>query len=238
MQQLNTAWMTVQASGKPGASSRSSEATAPRPSRPPGPHECTFCGFQPARPVKLRSITGLVLFYRSRVFHASACRACGLKLFRETQSRTLVRGWWGLFAFFRNLFAIVANLNQRANLKQMAVPQSRASDVLTPLSSPMSGSRKVARRPGPYVATVAAAFVIATIAGGFVAQSQGIPAPDDFVGTCLSADLATVDCTDSATILRVESYRDPAQTQSCVSPQRYAPNRDIATGGGFCVTDF
>lgn len=71
--------------------------------------DCDLCGSVPAAPFSFTQVTGMLLADRIRTLDATLCRECALGIGREMQSRTLVSGWWGVLAVFRNLAAIVGN---------------------------------------------------------------------------------------------------------------------------------
>lgn len=193
-------------------------------------------------PVTLRSLTGLLIFYRTRRFEASLCRTCGINMFRELQAITLVRGWWGLIAFMRNLFVVGANWRQVRAVRRMEMPSRRKSDLLTVFDGPPALVRSLARRPMPYLASGAAALVLAAaVAGGASSETgdtQPTPrttTPFDAVGICFDASAEEVGCSSPDVRGQVDSYIPSDEAQSCFTGQRYVAIAEDRGGGGFCL---
>ena len=117
---------------------------------------CQVCGAQPALPVELRQITGFVLAWRHRTWRHVLCRSCGLATGRMVQDRTLLTGWWGVFAIFGNLWAVTGNAIRLVRLRRLDPPRGALRPPLTP-------GHPVVLRAGTLltVALVAAASVFA-----------------------------------------------------------------------------
>jgi hypothetical protein len=120
---------------------------------------CEHCGASPATHVTFRQVTGLVLAWRVRKVPVVACGPCAVAVGRQVQQRTLVTGWWGVFATVVNLWALVRN----------GVELRRAARLPRPVATmrpPLAAGRPVMLRPamlvplgivGVFVAALAAA---------------------------------------------------------------------------------
>ncbi len=84
---------------------------------------CQTCGRWPAMSVKFRQCTGVVLAVRIETFTGRYCRDCAMATFRRTTARTLVAGWWGLFAFFANWYVLATNVWQYRRVLDLGRPR-------------------------------------------------------------------------------------------------------------------
>lgn len=91
---------------------------------------CQTCGRSPALVVTFRTVIGLGLPYRLNTTKGRYCRACGTAAFRDANNRTLLLGWWGVFALFANIVVIVMNL--AAYRRVRALGQPRQSTYVAP----------------------------------------------------------------------------------------------------------
>jgi hypothetical protein len=165
---------------------------------------CMVCGRGPTAEVKLRSVTGMVLAFRSTTVAGRLCRQCGESVFRQKMNRTLLVGWWGIIAFFFNLYVIVANLNGRTKIRNLGHPQGE------PLAPPLDPGKPLPRRAGLYVGLAVILFLAAVIG----TETTDSPA-SSFAGKCVRFDasnkkvLATDSCSDShdAKVLAVVASR-------------------------------
>jgi hypothetical protein len=128
-----------------------------RPALPPKPapfipavqtlptHQCAACGRGPAIPESLRSVTGIVIAFRMGRLDGTFCRDCGTSMARRALNRTLLAGWWGLFAGIANLYAITLDLVALRHFRQLPAPEGAA---LTP---PLAPGKPLFKRAGVYV---------------------------------------------------------------------------------------
>jgi len=147
------------------------------PSRPRrNPHGCEICGASPSARLSFKQITGQIIRDLVRTFEARLCRNCGLAIGREFQSRTILTGWWGLFAIFRNIGAIFSNSASLHEASSLDQPSNRPSFVESlPIGKPIFG------RPRTWVGI----GLVALIAGFAINESNS--SSDSFrVGGCVS----------------------------------------------------
>jgi DnaJ domain len=192
--------------------------------RPPGPTECDLCGASPAKPLTLRQGVGLLVARRRSVLTLTLCKGCGKAFFREVQNQTLLKGWWGVFAFLANCFYVAANVATLGRIFWMEEPRARTVPMDVPLSSPMSPGRPLVRRAGLWVSAMAlviAAMVLGHHGSALPADVGGTqPVPTIAVGTCVTSSgnqiTGLVDCSQhhDARIVAIGSSTDacPATT--------------------------
>jgi hypothetical protein len=133
--------------------------------RPVAADECELCGSGPAAPVVLRQETGKIIWRTRRRVEGTFCRDCGLALFRSTQNRTLITGWWGILSFFVNMGSVIGNAAAWGKLRTLTAPR-RDPAVVSYLESPLDPGRSVFRRAGIWVAAVVLLIVGSAIADG------------------------------------------------------------------------
>jgi hypothetical protein len=144
-----------------------------------GPAVCMVCGGTPATPVELRTVVALVLFGITRTFRGIYCRDCGLAMFRQRMSATLLTGWWGFIHFFINLYAILTNLSARSQLMRLAPP------TRDPGASFLDPGRPVFLRPGFLISAGVAAVIIVAGTVSAITPPKPFPADDQaLIGTC------------------------------------------------------
>lgn len=247
MAQINEAWSMVrdhiERNGPglpPGDIPRSrqgaSASDAPRPtSRMPYVGECDLCGWEPASPIKLRRVTGAVLWHSRAIAEPELCRLCADSFYTETQAQCLMKGWWGIFAPLVNLYSVTMNrLSVAAHRKTIAHVQSRDPMVATPLAHPMRVA-PLRRRPAPIALTLLAGLIAsviiadaatpdgaATTGGG---GGTGTAPHTGTVGTCLTQGGHVVGCQDPAAVFELtekvgtpdlcadEAFQDPTDKQ-------------------------
>ena len=149
-------------------------------------HEpCLHCGRAPSARLDLREHTGMVVLARYAVLKGTFCKDCGTALFRDRQNATLVKGWWGLLAFFANFYAIGKNVVSWYRIANLDEPAGAAA--VTPLDK----GRPVFARPGLWVPVAL-----------FLALSYLIGAdtpPTDPTGACVNLGrngMTLVDCNE------------------------------------------
>ena len=154
--------------------------------RMPLPDECHICGCRPAVTVKVGHNVGYILWWRRYSMKQVLCAECGRFMARKAQAETLVKGWWGLSAFV-NIANIVINARALTELAKLPPPSKRDPQVFTPREWPL-GSRKVLRRPGPWIATAVFIWLAVSITLGAAngQRDQGL------VGGCVAANSTQV----------------------------------------------
>lgn len=215
MAELNEAWRTICLADRDGTRTATNfqEPDVQLQSRMPLEGECDLCGSRPAGRLRLRTLVGRVVFWRTRSLEPDLCANCATSVFREAQSATLVTGWWGLFAVYANVVAVVLNIAAiLRHRRRIPPPQSRDPSVSTPVPPGLPLARPIFRRPGPLIASSAAAAVMAL----FVLPSLGstddrpsrVPTDrevDRAVGSCLDANGREVDCGDEAAAYEINA---------------------------------
>ncbi|MFI0976109.1 hypothetical protein ACH4SP_03665 [Streptomyces sp. NPDC021093] len=204
---------------------------------PAGPQAgCEVCGAQPATSVTVRSHQGMVVIMRTVTRRGVLCRTCGLAVYRQMTSSTLVTGWWGLFSLFVTPFVVLANvLGARAALRRLPEPYGA-------LRPPLDPGRRVLRR-GPAMLILTPIALVSLAIPTLVAV--GLLAGDDApvalsVGDCVhnEADwpeqrLTKVDCGSPLAEYRV------TDAASC-GPKDYLLHAEYASDSsgrvGSCVT--
>ncbi|MER5890244.1 hypothetical protein ABT160_40995 [Streptomyces sp. NPDC001941] len=132
----------------------------------------------------VRAHQGMVIVMRTLTRRGTLCRTCGLSVYRQMTSDTLVTGWWGLFSFFVTPFVVLANvLGARSALRRLSEPQGAVRPPLDP------GRRVLRRAPAMLVLTPVALVVLLFAALTVV----GLFAGDDDAGT-----LSVGDCVHNA----------------------------------------
>lgn len=236
MSELNAAWKAVSEAEERGERGRAEMAPDPEdPSRLPVNGECDLCGVRPATPIRLKSVTGLIVVSRHYSSHLELCRSCGTTMFREVQSTTLIRGWWGLFAFFYNVGAIISNISA-VNRHKATVPpgQYRDAAVVAPVPPGMPLSKPVMKRVGSFVAPGIAVWIIAgLVAAGVSENNSGGGSSDDSqgsrIGMCLTAGGRETDCDFEDAAYEIEE--EVAYVDDCGA--RFA--FEAENGGIFCA---
>lgn len=131
--------------------------------RPPQPGECMLCGSHPASPFRFEHLNGWVLGTTIYTTEIDLCRNCALSYGRSKQNRTLWRGWWGLFAFFRNFLVVWRNGRGLFQARRLDPPQLDP-DVIAPLSGPLDPGKSLFRRSGVWA--VAIGWITLSVLGG------------------------------------------------------------------------
>lgn len=93
----------------------------------------------------------MVLFYSWRSYRIQACRICGVVVAEEALNATMIKGWWGIFAFLANTVAVASNV--------VAWARFRALDTPPPAADQLARRARLVQRPGVWVT---AAVVLST----------------------------------------------------------------------------
>lgn len=145
---------------------------------------CAVCGRLPAAPARFTALEGYLVLFRRRSLARRLCRSCAVGAFREHQSRTWARGFWGVPAVLMAPFVLVANLRRlRACLWQLEPPRPTGAGV-----EPGLRGRPVWARPGPWV-PVAVALVAAGVAYAITVSRVTVDGLE--VGECFEAPAGT-----------------------------------------------
>lgn len=145
---------------------------------------CAVCGREPAVPVRFSALEGYLVAFRVRRLARRLCRSCTIGAFREHQSRTWKRGFWGVPALVIAPFVLLANLRRvRRGLADLSDPRPTAAGV-----EPGLRGRPVWTRPGSYLPLVVAVVV------GLVAYdvlTTRVSVDELAVGRCFDAPAGT-----------------------------------------------
>jgi hypothetical protein len=224
MSQLNEAWELVRTAGTYVPLPRPTPE-GQRPLRRPSASECTACtacGAYPAAAVSFQWQLGMVLFWRLARVEGNFCAACARHLYNDAQYRTLTRGWWGLVAFFRNWFALMANRAALHRIRRLPEPIGVAEDVVAMFPFPLPPTRSAFLRPSAVLASALAAMVAVTISIAAAAPSSSpdatATAPDvalvdqqeTFVDRCVNTEGRFVGCDNAAAAGRVTALATEA----------------------------
>jgi hypothetical protein len=139
--------------------------------RPAADDECELCGSGPAAPVVLRQETGKIIWRTRRRMEGTFCRDCGLALFRSTQNRTLMTGWWGALSFFVNIGSILGNTDAWLKIRSLDKPR-RDPAVVSYLDMPLDPGSPLYRRAGIWFAAAIVA-VFGSMAAADGQQDEG-----------------------------------------------------------------
>jgi len=157
---------------------------------------CVACGRYPARPLRLKSHSGFLLWRTSSELNERFCRSCGTGVFREVQARNITRGPWGIISFFATIMALFGNTGRfstfKAGIDSPAPPH--------PVSESVLEGRGILRRPGVLVVLGIVIAVVALVISDASqpsytgSSSPGYTPPavartvDFTAGTCVAID--------------------------------------------------
>jgi hypothetical protein len=146
---------------------------------------CWVCAGEPAIPVTFRHVTAFVVFGITKTLRAVLCRNCGLALFRKYMNRTLATGWWGVFHFFMNWFAVITNTLAWSRLRGLPQPSGGPGRPLAP-------GRPLYFNYGLWIPVVLLVLLVALLLPGVIADSQLYSAADQaLVGQCVNEAATT-----------------------------------------------
>ena len=153
-----------------------------------------ICGSYPATQANLKFVQTFLVWAQGGTVSGALCRACGLEMFRDAQTRNLTRGWWGIGIVFMVVY-LFTNLAARRRIVNQPPPAYRDFGVVTPTDMPLLPGRPVFKRSGVLVVTGVVAVVVAAFAW---ASSTASPAPTAANGTTASVPAQTSQRGDAA----------------------------------------
>ena len=251
MQIVNAAWEIIEALHKIGSLGRSQQKSrSGRTSRAnrwqavaraPNADECDLCGSWPAKPVRIRSLSTILIWFSPGKFDGTTCQSCGTALLWNALRRTMIGGWWGIATIATPIY-LLTHLNMYLELSSMSPPSFRDVNVATPFRGPVTPPRNPLKSVGPLLATGIAVFIF----GWFVytsattptssqrpsgdARTQTTPADDTFtpsisVGSCMRDSgvdmVARADCSGDHDYVVDAIVRSP---EACPASTQYAAN--------------
>ena len=190
---INQAWDTLEDLDKRGLlgkfvdDPREDEAAGSsfrlRP-RQPNWDECIICGSTPATNVDFRFVQTFLIWLQTGSLSGAFCRACGSEVFRDAQSRSLTRGWWGIGVVALPFF-LIGNLFARRKVRSQEMPSYRDFRVVTPTDQPLLPGRPVFKRP-----SVILAVAVVLLAGLGLGISSATTQPSRTASSSTAADSA------------------------------------------------
>lgn len=145
------------------------EVGATRPRQLPTRPACVVCGGVPAAPAVLKEVTGMLVRYRVDAVREAFCNRCGTAAYRTAQGRTLLRGWWGLFALFHNFGAVAANWAMAKRLATLPEPSRPGKWPDGSLRPPLDPGAPLWQRPKLLAGgAVLVVLIVAAVADTFV----------------------------------------------------------------------
>jgi hypothetical protein len=105
---------------------------------------CSNCGSVPAVNTSFHSHLGVVIVMQTQTMPGPFCRDCGLGVFRNLTSQTLVTGWWGILSVFITPVTILMNLIGGYQVSRLAAPRP---NPYGPSRPPMYPGASLLRRP-------------------------------------------------------------------------------------------
>ncbi|WP_225824555.1 LppU/SCO3897 family protein [Streptomyces naphthomycinicus] len=173
------------------------------PGSGPGPG-CEVCGAMPAAPVTVRGHQGMVVIMRFLRRGGVLCRTCGLAVFRQMQSDTLVRGWWGALSMLITPVVLLLNLGALARIRKLPPPATAA------WRPPLDPGRPLLRRPAGLIglvpltalALVVIAVPVLVLVGGSTEEGSGVK-------------------------FQPRKNRDPLSVGACAHNDREWPHQDL-----------
>ncbi|MEU0008374.1 hypothetical protein ABZ079_30015 [Streptomyces sp. NPDC006314] len=172
---------------------------------------CQVCGASPAAQVTVRGHQGMLVIMRFLRRQGVFCRTCALATFREMQSDTLVRGWWGPLSMVITPVTLLINLGALSGIRRVPEP------VTARWRPPLDPGKPVFKRPAGVLALISLGLfglpvlaVPVVMVIGLLVGSSGSEHPTLTVGSCArndatwpEQDLKPVDCGSSHARFRV-----------------------------------
>lgn len=134
--------------------------------RHPNWGECVICGSTPATNADFRFVQTFLIWLQTGSLSGAFCRACGSEVFRDAQSRSLTRGWWGIGVVALPFF-LIGNLFARRKVRDQDMPAYRDFRVVTPTDQPLLPGRPVFKRPS----VILAVAVVVVLGSALVATA-------------------------------------------------------------------
>ena len=181
------------------------------PPSPPAPRApgCAICGHSPAEDFRFQYQNSWILASTKFTSEQRMCRDCAQSIGRAQQNRTLLTGWWGLLAFFRNLGAVATNARGLSRASRLSTPRVADESPNSAGWKPLDPGPTLLGRTGIWLS----ALVLAVAVGAMAAASEpppgdpyrrptlggnsvNVPAATWSVGNCVSGTsyLLPVDC--------------------------------------------
>lgn len=160
---------------------------------------CQLCGWRPAAFASFERQVGMVLARRRHSMMGRFCRDCGVATFRSMTNRTLLLGWWGVWAFFANFGILLGNLKSRRQVASLAPPVPDSHAPSTPLLAPLDPGKPLPQRAG--AVAIGVLIIVATMAGVVEQSNEAARAESGDVsrgGELDVFDLQVGDCFNSA----------------------------------------
>ncbi|MGY6502467.1 MAG: J domain-containing protein [Acidimicrobiales bacterium] len=156
MAELNNAWSTLRDPERRAEyiSHLNDPVEEPVVMRAPASDECLMCGSHPAATVSFQHQRAV--FFTATVWTTDArlCRGCGLAIGRSSQNRTLWTGWFGIFAFFRNLRIVFTNSVGLYRVGRLSRPRRRPDLVFAPFERALDPRSPAWQRSGAAFVTI------------------------------------------------------------------------------------
>jgi hypothetical protein len=205
--------------------------SAPEPEprgRPPGSNECDLCGYAPAAQFAFSYQQGKITSAFRYSVSAKLCQQCAYSVGRAEQNKTLITGWWGLFAFFTNFVVVFNNASALQRARQLGIPRP-IPGVVAPLSKPLDPGKSVLQRRGAAFAAVVLTVVIGVAA---LSIANYKPSPHFAKGYCVTVNggkAKAVNCSDPHDGVIVDKV---SSKDACISNGYVVVGSDI-----YCVNN-
>lgn len=117
----------------------------PAPMQPAQPLlRCRFCGSVPAVQTTFRGHQGMIVLMRFLSLKGPFCRDCGLSVFRDMTSKTLVQGWYSYGSLIAAPITVLINLWRRDKVASLPAPQPAPDGTSR---RPMDPGKRLLARP-------------------------------------------------------------------------------------------
>lgn len=201
--------------------------TLPRPpvATPPTGTACRACSAEDGVLYGFATVTGMVFRYRVEEFRGIWCPSCAQSVGRRAQSRTMLRGWFGLISAVVNVGTIVKNSTGLWRARSLSA--GRSATLHNPAT--LDSGKPVFLRPGMAGAVAVLAWLAwVTFA---IATDATTEIDDLLVGDCLANPgyglverVETIDCSQPHDL---EVFTIARVTDVLVYPGDYELNRIV-----------